>query len=169
MKKLLIIALCVFSVLITMAQSRGSAKLYGFREAVISGVNKSHVEEGGEQVNIAGKPGVKYMIYLQSAVRVYPSEIWIDGEPYGVSLQTVPTPVERQEFTAPSQKKTVLVPSTTDKVVKLTPVPPVESKLTAKGRELAAANELIVVYKQGGKFYYSTLKELKQLEPVALQ
>lgn len=156
------------AVITSCAQEQGRAKLYGFKEEVIGGVNSSHLEENGEQVN-RNSTGLNYYIYLQAGTRVYPSEMWINGHPFGVSFQSVTTPVERQEFNAPDSGKTVLVPKTNEKVMQLVPVAAVESKLTEKGKSLAANNELVVIYKQEGRFYYSVLDQLKPLVPVALQ
>ena len=170
MKYFLFLLIASAAALVSCAQNKGSAKLYGFKEAVVSGVKTGVTEEGGETSQQAAKSGLNYFIYLQTPGRVYPSEIWIDGTVYSVTTETQATPVERQAFAAPSQSgKVQLVPKTSDKVVQLTPVNATPEKLSQKGKSLAESNELVVVYKQGGQFYYSVLKELKQLEPVALQ
>jgi hypothetical protein len=39
----------------------------------------------------------------------------------------------------------------------------------AAARAKAATNELVVVYKYAGKFYYAALKKIKVLDPVVLQ
>ncbi len=168
MKYLLLIGLGLIAFITSSAQVEGMAKLFGFKEEVIGGVNPSHIEENGEQVN-RSSTGLNYYIYLQSASRVYPSEIWINGQPFGASFHTVTTPVERQEFNHPDSGKTVLVPKTNEKLLQLVPIAAVESKLTQKGKSLAAKNELVVIYKQDGRFYYNVLDRLKPLVPVALQ
>lgn len=168
MKQFLLFLFALVSI-VSCAQTKGTAKLYGFKEPVLPGVNPNIIQEDGNTVQEEKEQGMNYFIYLQSAARVYPSELWIMGTPYSVAVHTVKTPVERQQFTVPGKGKFVLVPATADKVVQLSPAPAIETKLSNKGKSLAAENALVVVYKQGGKFYYSSLKELQQLTPVALQ
>jgi len=166
-----LLGLLIFCSFSLFSQTKGSAKLYGFKEPVASGKHPDNeVEENGNKSTpvSTGSQSFNYFIYLQSPVRVYPAEMWLNGSVYAVSIQTVTTPVERDNGTTGGKKK-LLVPKTTNKVLLLTPVPLAESKNSTNGKALAAKNELVVIYKQGGRFYYSVVKTLTVLETVPLQ
>lgn len=147
-----------------------TVKLYAYKEPVIGGAfPQAPVEEGGKQTGVEQKSRFNYLIYLASDTRIYPSEIWIDGQPYSAGMETVTAPVTRQNFTAPGQPKMELVPATGQKLVQLKPGPAIAEKLSKEGRSLAASNEIVVVYKMNGKFYQVVQPAFKLLEPVALQ
>jgi hypothetical protein len=172
MKHLFLFILTIGFTIISIAQTKGSAKLYGFKEPVTSGVAPSNIEDGnGKEIKNEAKSTFNYFIYLQTISRVYPSEMWINGVPYSVKVETIKsTPVKRDNSNNPSQTtSTILVPKTTHKVVMLTPAPAINDKLSKKGRSLSKDNELVVVYKQAGKFYYSNLKKMKELEAAIMQ
>lgn len=165
---------CICIYFTSAAQTPGKAKLFGYKEPVVSGRSPGNgLEENGKPAILPGQAesSFNYFLYLQSSSRVYPSEMWINGKPYAVSIETIKqTPVVRENEVTPSQpSKTELVPATDQMVLALFPVTVSENKLTAIGRSLAAGNELVVVYKQGGKFYYNTLKKLTVLEAAPLQ
>ena len=62
-----------------------------------------------------------------------------------------------------------MVPETSGHVIRLIPAPAIQEKLSDKGEALSKNNELVVVYKQNGKFQYNILSELTVLKVVALQ
>src|SRR5688572_11930591 len=76
------------------AQLEGKARLYGYVQEVLPGAKNSVIVEGGEEVNKPKKPGKNYRIYVESDSRVYPVEIWINGEPFSASMDIInSTPV----------------------------------------------------------------------------
>lgn len=168
MKKILTIIFLLVAVQ-SMAQKE-KVKVYAYKEPVIGGAyQQNQIEEGGKNTPVEQKSRFNYLIYLASDERVYPSEIWIDGTAYSAGLETVTSPVTRQNFTAPGQAKMELVPLTGQKVIQLKPGPAINNKLSKEGKTLSASNELVVVYKQNGKFYQVAIPSFTLLEPVALQ
>ena len=168
MKTVLLIILILAFQLNTAAQTQGSAKLYGYVQEVLPGANNSVIMEGGEQVNEPKKTRKNYRIYIESASRVYPVEIWVMGEPYSARMDIISsTPVVFGSDSTGNRK--VLVPKTTKKVLLLTPAPYIETKNAGDVRSIAASNELVVLYKQNGKFYYNKLEKLETLQAAAMQ
>ena len=172
MKQILLFIVAVLISLCSYTQIKGPAKIYGYKEPVSSGnIPKRIIDENGKETSPEKKPSYNYFIYLVSAGRAYPSEMWIMSKPYSVIPEFIKnTPVERKNFNIPSEpKSTVLVPKTTKKVLLLTPAPAIDNKLTNKAKNLAKTNELVIVYKSGGKFYYNSLKFLTRLELAVTQ
>lgn len=170
--KSVLLLIFLISIMPAMAQTEGKAKLYGFKEPVSKGVApQKTIDEKGNESTATGNQSFNYFIYLVSSSRVYPSEMWIHGQPYSVNLETIKaTPVIRKNYNNPSDPAlTELVPKTSDQVIMLKPAPAVHEKLTDRGRELSAKNELVVVFKQNGRFYYNTLSKFTVLEVAALQ
>ncbi|MGZ8561576.1 MAG: hypothetical protein ACXWV3_08290 [Flavisolibacter sp.] len=169
MKRLITIA-ALFISFQAVAQSKGKVNIYAYKEPVIGGAyQQNQIEEGGNKTEVEQKARFNYLIYLASEERVYPSEIWINGTAFSAGLESVNSPVTRQNFTAPGQAKMELVPLTSQKVIQLKPGPAITEKISKEGRDLSKSNELVVVYKQNGKFFYVGIPIFKILEPVALQ
>ncbi|MBA2744765.1 MAG: hypothetical protein H0U44_00935, partial [Flavisolibacter sp.] len=99
---------------------------------------------------------------------IYPAEMWINGVAYSVRMEIINnTPVEMDlSF---NQEKKQLVPKTALKVLKLTPAPYTQTKYFGDISRIAANNELVIVYKQNGKFFYNSVKNMKELEAAAMQ
>lgn len=157
---------------IASGQTQGNARIYGYKEPVSRGASPQQtIDENGNKISTTGYQAFNYFIYLVSPSRVYPSEMWLNGQPYAVNLETISqTPVERKNFNNPGEVNTTeLVPATDQKVIRLKPVPAIDDKLSTKGRSLSEDHELVVMYKLNGKFYFGTLKNLTILEPAALQ
>jgi hypothetical protein len=172
MKQLYIIILALCCTMISFAQAKGSAKLYGFKESVSAGKSPSHaVDESGVQKAETPRPRHNLFIYLESSSAVVPTEMWVAGQKFSVKVDTVKkTPVERTNYSIPARPKTaVLVPATKKKLLQLTPLPAKEGGQQDKLKKLILENELVVVYTQKGKTYYSSLKSLTALPPVAMQ
>ncbi|MFL5741755.1 MAG: hypothetical protein ACJ75B_16125 [Flavisolibacter sp.] len=172
MKQLYITLLAMACSLISFAQSKGSAKLYGFKESVSVGKAPSHsIDESGAQKNEVPRARHNLFIYLESSTSVVPTEMWIAGQKFSVRVDTVKkTPVERSNYSMPGRPKTVvLVPATKKTLLQLTPVSAKQEGQQDKLKKLITDNELLVLYKQKGKVYYSSLKTLTALAPVAMQ
>jgi hypothetical protein len=172
MKKIFLSLLVLISFGSCKAQMKGTINLYGFKQAVLPGMIPGDIiTEDGRTIEQPFKPKFNFFIYTASNARIYPMEVWLNGTAYSIQTEVVTsTPIEYVNPTSlPEGKKTVLVPKTSKKVLKLTIAPPVEKTEHTKAKSLSKANELVLVYKQNGKFYYSALKSLKEIEPVAMQ
>ncbi|HEX6335179.1 MAG TPA: hypothetical protein VFZ78_13190, partial [Flavisolibacter sp.] len=136
---------------------------------VLPGLRPGEIAEEGSQPTTQAGSRRNYFIYMTGSSRIYPAEMWIHGEPYSVLVEPVSTPVEYRSSQSENVQPIVLVPATSEKVIRLTPAPAIEAKLTATGRKLSTDNALVVVYKANGKFHYQVLAELKQLPTAAMQ
>lgn len=164
----------MFATTILCAQGTGD-QLYGFSRVTTPGIAPADKIENldGSVTERKVSNNTNYLIYLRTAAktRVYPIEIWINGEVYSARPETVTkTPVQVAGPTVMGRTQQItLVPKTTQKVTQLIPTPLMADKSSAKARKLAQTAELVVVYKQGGKTFYKTLKTLKALPVNALQ
>ncbi|HVG42265.1 MAG TPA: hypothetical protein VM888_11695 [Chitinophagaceae bacterium] len=164
----------MFAFAVISVQAQASNKLYGYSQIITPGVRATaDVDMDGNVIKKPVKTNYDYSIYLTTALKtkVYPLEVWIKGNAYSAKIETIAhTPVEHTNSPVLNQsQKNVLVPKTTQKVVKLIPTAAVAIKSTRKVKQLAKSNELVVVYKQGGKTYYKTIKKFMELEPLSLQ
>lgn len=161
--------------LASMAQQNGNLRLYAYYQPVTPGIQKARdIDENGNRVsaNETGSTG-NYMIYAvpASAARVYPVELWIKGQKYGVSAKTITqTPVTHTNPANPAHPApVVLVPKTSSKVLQLRPTDAIPGKHFAAAERLAQNNEVVFVYKQAGKFYYQPLAKFSELGAAAMQ
>jgi hypothetical protein len=172
MKKLWSLPL-MFIALISFAQTKGTAKIYGYKQPVSQGAFPSKgIDEQGKEVGSEPEQRFNYFLFLSSATTLYPSEIWVNGQLFAVTARSVKsTPVRQTNANAETADSSrILVPKTSKKVWQLDLRPANSSiKASEKGKALAKTNELVVVYKMGGKFYYSNLPKLELLESVAMQ
>ncbi|HJW18009.1 MAG TPA: hypothetical protein VJ499_12845 [Flavisolibacter sp.] len=156
------------------AQSRSDVKLYAYARAVTGGVMpKISTQENGSQTMIKPKTKYSYLFYLEGPkkLRIYPVELWVKGERLGVKSTAVnSTPVEISIGELPQYAKTTtLVPKTNNKVIKLDPAIAVNGKNFPKAKAKAETNEVVLVYKYGGKFYYAVQDKIKLIDPIVLQ
>ena len=166
MKPLLIVSVMTISVLAS-AQSKGTAKLYGYVQEV----------SGGKRPEISGNtepsrgPRKNYMLYAVSSTRIYPTSVWVEGVQYGVAPKTISsTPVEYANENNIGSPKQTLVPSTKQKVVQLIlNSTPQRKGSSQSASSMAKSNDVVLVYKLGDKSYYTLLKNLSPLEAAAMQ
>ena len=156
------------------AQSRSDVKLYAYARPVTGGIMpKISTQENGTQTMVKPKTKYSYLFYLEGPkkLKVYPVEIWIKGERHGVNPSAInATPVEISTGELPQYTKTTtLVPKTNNRVIKLDPAVAVNGKDFPKAKAKAASNEVVLVYKYGGKFYYAVQEKIKLIEPIVLQ
>ncbi len=156
------------------AQINKNVILYGYMQPVISGAPpKVSYSEGGQEKTTHRASKYNYFMYLAgpSNLRIYPTEIWLKGKQYGVSYSAVKkTPVQHTNVNIPEfSKPIVLVPETTKTVLQLGTTTATSPKKLAIVKTKAQYNDLVVVYKMGGKFYYATVKKMAMLEPMAMQ
>lgn len=171
---LLLSGCCCFLLPGLVAQSRTDVKLYAYARPVAGGVPpKISTQENNLQTYADAKAKYNYLIYLEGPAqpRIYPVEMWLHGEKKGVRTTLVTTtPVEIKTGDIPGYSKTItLVPKTANSVYQLDLGMSVPGKEMAAARAKARTNELVVVYKYAGKFYYAAEKKIKVLEPVVLQ
>ncbi|HEU4633706.1 MAG TPA: hypothetical protein VFS22_06965 [Flavisolibacter sp.] len=166
-------AVCFFSS-ITKAQTRSEVKLYAYARPVTGGVApKISTQENNLQVYTSPKAKYTYLIYLEgpAETRIYPVEMWLLSERKGVKVSFVnKTPVVIETGDIPKYSKTItLVPRTSNRVYQLDLSPTLPGKKMAAAKAKASANDVVVVYKYAGKFYYAVQKKIKVLDPVVLQ
>lgn len=169
MLRVLLAVLFLLVYKLSMAQTKGTATLYGYVQNVSGGIAPDRSQEPGLQIQTSG--GTNYYIYLVSgsSSRIYPAELWINGKLYGVQMKSiVKTPVIL-ESPDPALSGRILVPQTSSKVLQLVPISSNGVKKSANGASLAKTNSVVAVYKQNGKLYYTALSELSSLENAALQ
>ena len=166
--KYILTAVLFFFAFACFAQSKGSLTLYGFKQNVSGGAPPDRSQGPGQDYKVY--KGINYMVYATAPFSFQPLEIWLDGVRYSVSVSVVPTPVlYGDEANIGSPKKTI-VPKTGQKVLKLVPIIFKGGKVTyvSAARKLSKTNELVVVYKQAGKIYFSSLRTLTVLEGGAM-
>lgn len=168
MKQILFLFAATTTVLLAAAQTRGTATLYGYVQSV-SGGKAPEMAENGTRTSEGSRKN--YRLYAASTTRVYPVEIWIEGERYGLTAKSVEqTPVEAGDDANIGSPKVQLVPKTTRKVVQLVPLNGAAIKSqSVKAKSLATQNAVVFVYRQNGKLVYSTLKKLAPLQAAAMQ
>lgn len=173
MKCILFLSGCLLLLTGLKAQTRPDVKLYAYARPVAGGVPpKISTQENNLQAYAPAKAKYNYLIYLEgpATTRIYPVEMWLHGEKKGVQTNVVTTPVEIKTGDLPPYSKTItLVPKTANSVYQLNLGTPVPGKEMAAARAKASTNEIVVVYKYAGKFYYAAEKKIKLLEPVVLQ
>jgi hypothetical protein len=173
--KLLLTSFFSLALFIGSAQTRSDVKVYGYVQSVSGGAHPSEVltEDGGSQKPNQTGEKKNYYIYLTGPAgqRIYPLEIYIQGQQYATKATMIAsTPVELKIETGETNPKKVnLVPRTSSQVLMITLSSATPTKTLEAARSLSAENEVVISYKMGGKFYYAVLKELKMLEPAALQ
>lgn len=151
------------------AQNKGTVKLYGYYQPVSVGKAPEINDETG--LRTSEGQGRNYFLYAVSSSRIYPAEIWVEGTRMGVTVKTVAnTPVTYGDDANIGSPKKVLVPQTSQIVTQLILTPAINGKnLGINAAKLAQANSVVLVYKQAGKFYYSTLADLTALNSAAAQ
>lgn len=149
-----------------LAQSKGTIKLYGFGQNVSRGKAPEMNPETGLRTSAGA--GKNYYLYAVSSSRIYPTEIWIEGTKFGVTIRFVETPVKYSDAGDVNAPAKLLVPKTSQRVIQLAPSAVVKGKsVGTKAKSLASSNDVVLVYKQNGKFYYNTLKALSNLADAA--
>lgn len=114
------------------------------------------------------KTRFNYFIYLASSSKVTPIELWINGEPFSVMTKPVASPVIYHHPNS-GDRPEILVPETRRSVWQLTPSAKAIETLTKGGKHLSSKNELVIIYRSGGKLYYKAIPKLSELERVAMQ
>jgi hypothetical protein len=165
MKQLYVVLLALTSALVSSAQTEGASRLYGYVQKQTPGTIR--VDDNGNER--PRQPQYNYFIYLASASKVHPTEIWINGEPHSLTVTQTPSPVQYTNPNSGQTKPQTLVPKTDRKVLQLTPSAAGIEHHFAKTVTLASKNQVVVLYRVNDKWYYKTLSKLKELSPVMMQ
>jgi len=164
MKSLFFLIVAMNLSFLTLGQTEGASKIYGYRQKLMGGTIR--VDQKGMEV--PRKPSYNYFIYLASTTKVTPLEIYINGEAYSVTIREVSSPVEYVHPTSGDNTPKILVPKTTRKILQLGPADKIQ-RPTLKGKALSSKNELVIIYKGRDKLYYKALPKLSMLDPVSMQ
>jgi len=161
----------VFTLLVgsCIGQSKGTAVLKAYHQPVAPGVNNGVIEEGGQEVKMPAERKGNDYIFLLSDSRVYPVELWLDGTRYGVIAEPVSSPVRNPHYRADSGDPEFLIQAKGKKLTRLTASPAINGKEIMTQNTVTADNEIVVVYRAAGKFYYSALKKASLLDGAAME
>ncbi|HEV8284708.1 MAG TPA: hypothetical protein VGQ09_10370 [Chitinophagaceae bacterium] len=147
-------------------------KIFGFEQESLPGTIPVGVkDENGNPVKKAATPK-NYFIFLsfKKKYSVTPIQMFIRGKAFTIQSTSIEkTPVAYINNTIhDNAEKTILVPQTSDKVIKLQIIEtPKQEKKTAYIQNLTGKNDLVIAYLWNKKKYFITLKKLKKLDPVA--
>lgn len=166
--KTIITAVVLFLSTICFAQSKGSLTLYGFKQVVSGGVppDRTQLPSNNQKVY----KGTNYLLYATASFTFQPVEVWLGGVRYSVRTTNVPTPVVYGDETNIGSPKKTLVPKNGQTVVQLIPIIFKGGKVRymSAAWRLSKNNELVVIYKQAGKIYFSSLRSLTVLDDGAM-
>jgi hypothetical protein len=163
----------VLLVAISYLQAQTADQLYGFRQGVTPGTKKvAEIEQGGLVTKSETAPIFQYRIYFTTIfkARIYLVQLWLNGEAFAVNSLVVPDTQLLQEAEKQyGEKPKPIIYKAGTTIYKLTPIPLAVDKSTGKGKALAQANAVVLLYKKGGKLHYGVLKKFTEQKPVALQ
>jgi hypothetical protein len=165
MKLLYLLVIALASAVFSSAQTEGASSLYGYFQKQTPGTVRVDVN-GNERPR---QPQYNYFIYLASAGKVVPTEIWINGEPHSVTLTQTSSPVQYRHPNSGDTNPKTLVPKTSRKVLQLTPSAAVIEPHFSKTKSMASKNQVVVLYRANDRWYYKTLSKLKELSPAMMQ
>jgi len=150
--------------------SQPPIKVYGFEQESSPGTVAANVKD--ENGNPVRKAATKknYFIYLslKQKYRITPHQVFINGKAFSLETGLVDTtPVQHVSKNVPgADEKTTLVPKTSNKVIQLKIVDPVQVKKTSGLQKLTNKNDVVVSYTWQTKKYFAVLKKLEKLDPV---
>jgi len=150
--------------------SQPGIKVFGFEQEISPGTVAVDVkDENGNPIKKAANKK-NYFIYLslKQKYNVTPLQVLIHGEAFSVEADMAEiTPIEHFNNNIPGQpEKTTLVPATTNKVIELKMIGPLQVKKTLALQKLTKKNDVVISYSWKEKVYYAVLKRLKKLDAV---
>lgn len=156
------------------AQKPPLIKVYAYSQAVMQGTKPTTtVDETGKEIKVLPKNKMSYFFYAEQkrSTVINIISVWIKDKNYGVKTSVVlQTPVEmKNEDPAYANKTITLVPKSSNKILLITPG---SEKLPSKKpplylRKAVTSSELVIVYEWKGRFWYSEVKKIKELKPLA--
>jgi hypothetical protein len=170
-KKLLFFS---FTLLIAAVAIHGqpAIKIFAYQQQSLPGTVPVGIkDENGNPIKKAAAK-TNYFIFLSFKKNyiVAPVQVLIKGSSFSLDSFTdvKKTPVEYTSHTIPNDShKTVLVPKTSNRVIKINPAEPggpIEGNNHIKS--LAKTNDLVIIYMWNKKKYYAALKKITELEPI---
>ena len=156
MKKLFVLSLIVLA---QQLAAQPTLKVYAFSRVFVPGMAKSR-----EIAKTSNKTVYYIYVLTQAGTTIQPKEIFVKDHWYQItSYKTVKTPVNTKE--APVKK---LVPASKNKVIQieLGTVLQNGSVTAEKNRKNKSTYELFISYLWKGKIYYTSLRNIKSLDPV---
>ncbi len=150
--------------------SQPSIKVFGFEQESSPGNVAANVkDENGNPVKKAAMQK-NYFIYLalKQKYSITPQQAFINSEAFSIETSMVETtPIEHVNNNIPGKpEKTTLVPKTSDKVIELKIVDPIQVKKTSTLQKLTKKNDVVISYTWKKKKYFAVLKKLEKLDPV---
>jgi hypothetical protein len=148
--------------------SQPTVKIFAYEQDNLPGTRPAGVvDENGKPLKKAA-PKKNYFVYLsfKQKYSIKPVQVYIKGQSYEVgAFSARKAPVEYVDNMVPKNpEKTVLVPSTHDKVLEVPVAEPSPArKNTSNIQKLTAKNDVVVTYVWNNKKYYATLKQIKKL------
>jgi hypothetical protein len=170
-KKLLFFTFTLLIVTVTI-HGQPAIKIFAYEQQSLPGTVPVGIkDENGNPIKKAAAK-TNYFIFLSFNKNyiIRPVQVIIKDSSFIVDTFTdvKKTPVEYTNRTIPKDPhKTILVPKTSNKVIKIEPVK--SAGPTANGshiKNLVKTNDLVIVYLWKNKKYYIALKKITELDPV---
>ena len=146
-------------------------KFYGYVQEVIPGIKAKRdiTEPGGKSIKGKEEHMYHYYLYVTSLQSIVIKELWFKGEPYSFQTEVVKeSPVSIPDPNIPNGRSITLVPKTTMKIIKISPLSKLQAG-TGKTQEKARDKDLVLIYKLRGKISSVYLKKLTVLNPLSMQ
>jgi len=168
-KKLVFFILVIVSMAV---HSQPAVKIFAFEQQSLPGTVPAGVkDENGNPIKKAAAK-TNYFIFLsfKKNTIIKPVQVFIKGSSFVVDtvIDVKKTPVEQTNRTIPNDPhRTILVPKTTDKVIKIDPAETEgQVKNGAHIENLTKTNDVVVAYVWKEKKYFATVKKIKELDPM---
>ena len=154
------------------AQKPPVIKVYAYSQAILPGTRRVNtVDESGKEIKGSSERKISYFIYVEQkrSTVINIISVWINGKNYTANTDTVSqTPIETRTGD-PANTVVTLVPKSFNTILLITPG---SEKLPVKKpasylKKSIASSELVIVYEWKGKFWYSEVKKIKELKPLA--
>jgi hypothetical protein len=146
-------------------------KTYAYSRATLPGIREEIVNESDARVQRKTPLPLTYFLYVEVSKggNVSVNGVWLQGKYYSATLKKVSTPVAiRSDPVVPTEQRDILVKKTTNDVyaVLLGDEIPRNSYNTTE-KELMTSNEGVIFLTINKLSYYTTIKSIKALKPIA--
>lgn len=169
MKKKLLIFISLLISLNLLSQP--TVKVFAFEQENLPGTKAVGVTD--ENGNPVKRAAIKkdYFIYLSfnKTYNIVPVDVFIDGKPFRIqSAKIKKAPVYYVNKNIPSNAQRItLVPATANKIISLQVGEVAAGNVSSNVQKIIAKNDVVIGYLWKNKKYFTTVKEIKPLEPVA--
>ncbi|HEU4859095.1 MAG TPA: hypothetical protein VFT15_04630 [Chitinophagaceae bacterium] len=175
LKRIFILAFFLNSIVFCFAQVKTPVKRsYGYKQASIPGIVPRYEENRDIQPTsnkTKPKQTYNYWFYLElsKTEKIDITGLWISGVQHDIKTEIIKDlPVRKIIFTGLDKNDTtIMVPVTKNKVVLVYPSGETNNKKTNSNyiRQLTSKNELVIRYSWKKQTHYSTVKNLKEINP----